>query len=288
MSTTELSPEVDERTFSQAELLQDLDAGAPLTAVDYQNQMDAMFGELKANRGTDIWAARAEVWDRYVVNGPEGQINTFSQVMMRGGYDNHYAGVIDQCDEMKKHPGDWLPQEMKDADSAKLEAKTFLVESNHLLRSVIEDQGENFTRRQLCSWYTKACEDNANTAEGRVMGAASEIAVKGAMGVMGVFRNASVQYGDIEQDLQGMDIVGQVKKGGEWLAVDAKAGKQMPTHQRMPYGIQLTVGVPHRLFDDHLKVDQKGTEGLAYLMNLELAKTKHSSSHHGDRQGSVR
>lgn len=287
MSTTEIYPNNDEQKFLQAEMLQNLDAAGPLTSADYQNQMDAMFGELKANRNNDVWAARAEVWDRYVTNGPEGPINTFSQVMLRGGYDNHYSGVLNQCEEMENNPYKWSPQEMKNAADAKLEAKTFLVESNHLLRSIIEEQGDNFTGKQLFSWYTKACEGKAKTAEGRVMGAASEIAVKRAMEAMGVFRSASVQYGDIEQDLLGMDIVGQIKKGGVRLAVDVKTGKQETKHFRKPYGLQMIVGVPHYLFDDHLKVDQEDTEGLAYLMNLELAKAKHSPSHHSDRQGSI-
>jgi hypothetical protein len=115
MSTTELASTLidGEPSFSQANLLdsdrlQDLDSGGPPTSTDYQNQMDAMFGEIKAtcSDGTDLWTARTEVWNRYVT-GTDSPINAFSQVMLRAGYDDHYSGVIVQCDEMKRNLSQW-------------------------------------------------------------------------------------------------------------------------------------------------------------------------------------
>jgi hypothetical protein len=116
------------------------------------------------------------------------------------------------------------------------------------------------------------------------MGAASEIAVKQAMEASGSFRDGTVQYGDVEQDLEGNDIVGQLKQSGEWIGIDAKAGAQIPELRRSESGVKITVGAPTQLIDNHYRMEERGIDGLAFQINTEIKKIKTSATHHKSRQ----
>jgi hypothetical protein len=113
-------------------------------------------------------------------------------------------------------------------------------EYNHRLRSLIEANGQYFSRDELSSWLTAVSQGRGHWVKGEVSGAVSEIALHAAL--QGLPELRGLRYASLEEDLAGYDFFAYWQ--GEIVTIDAKTGLYAPLAERKHGHRHLEISVP--------------------------------------------
>jgi hypothetical protein len=263
--------------FSHAELKlvteHDKNIEAP-TKQELAHRVDEIRDHYRAT-GIRNEASRSAAWSKFVDNEPSADVALFSGVMLRGVYDVEYNNRHEELKKELKIPNNKSEVQLL-TDRAELRrVKSFLVDSNHSIRNLIESQGEVFTLDELSTWYGRSNGGHVHQATSRVIAVASELAVMATLVSMPEVR--SVNYGTNNQDRRGGDIITRFDDGsesGKEVWIDVKSGRQVPTGSEHAGVLNLTVGIPRNLMDAHGHLDQHNTEGMQTLIRLAVAERR--------------
>lgn len=228
--------------------------------------MHAFITQIKEVSGH--WAGIEQAWSDYVTNEPNPIAQQFSEAMLRGAYQIAHEDILNTYGA-RKRSGEILTEAELDEEWA---AKASVIESNHFMRTMLAQQRDNFTTKQVVNWYSKFVGNRFATAEGTVAGALSEIAVYEAAASMPGLLDA-VHYGDILDDARGADIRAVSAIDLQDISIDVKAGMQAPEGRIRKTGYQLVIGVPTQLMDAHGRMSDDGRDGLQRLLSLAMQQT---------------
>ncbi len=273
MNYSEVPKDSWDNAFSQAEVLSQLRTGEIVTAADYQDRFLSIFENIPAGRTNEARMARDEAADKYVTNEPDGPLKDFARVMLRGATDNDRQDDLNRLRLSLARKSGRDKSEVRTEERSKENALKYEVQSNHYLRDFIDSQRDNFTRTQFTTWYTRAREGRVSTAAGSIAGAAAEIILKDAVEKMGGIRKGSGTYGDVEQDAEGGDVVGQLVHTGEWIYLDAKSGKQESDFRVNDKNrITLVIGVDMSIIDEHFHAPANELDKTGFQADIALSK----------------
>ena len=234
--------------------------------------IDELRGELGLNEAINV------AIERFVDEEPHPELRRFSEVLVLG---RRQALLQEQLDDDREelHKGRLDHEELTSLghhyETLRHEACTY----NHLLRSVIESNGQYFSRDDLDRWLTSTSQGRHQWARGEVTGSVSEIALHAALQGIPELRN--LRYATIEEDLAGYDFVATWH--GRLLTVDAKTGFYQPLTERKHGHKHLEISVPREAVKD-FRVTRRGLDILRHEVRQALfgdsTAVSHASHHY--------
>lgn len=266
------APELREENEQAVVVSLDREAGETSYAQRVQD-MAMMIRQVSEKSGH--WDGVETAWSHYVINESDTVMQQFSEAMLRAEYQVANNDILEVY-KSRKLAGETLTDEEKDHE---WQAKCSKIEGNHFLRTMLSDQRDNFTIKEVSAWYAKFGGDRMKTAEGDVMGAYSEIAVYEAAATMPGLLDA-VRYGEIADDARGGDIMGVSAVDLGTVYIDVKAGMQPPVGKLSKHGYHLTIGVPTQMMDKHGHMDPDGIQGIQRLLALSMQQTAAAGRKH--------
>jgi hypothetical protein len=239
------------------------------------NEIVGLIEELRGELG--LAEAMNVAIDRFVDDESHPELRRFSEVLILG---RRQALLQQQLDEDREelHRGQLGHDELTSLghhyETLRHEACTY----NHLLRSVIESNGQYFSRDDLDRWLTSTSQGRHQWVRGEVTGAVSEIALHAALEGLPELRN--LRYATVEEDLAGYDFVATWH--GRLLTVDAKTGFYQPLTERKHGHKHLEIAVPREAVKD-FRVTRRGLDILRHEVRQALfgdTGAVHHASHH--------
>ena len=197
----------------------------------------SLITELRPQLG--LAEALTATWDRYVDGEPQVDLRRFSELIADARRQAMIQRQLDD-DRMRLHSGELDHEHRVEVghhyETLRREACIY----NHLLRGVIEQYGEHFSRDELTDWLTRASQGVHPWAIGEITGAVSEVLLHAAL--MGLPELIDLRYGTVEEDLHGYDFVGFWQ--GKMVTMDAKTGLYRPLTERKHGHRHLEISVP--------------------------------------------
>ena len=151
--------------------------------------------------------------------------------------------------------------------------KLEVIQYNHDLRELFEAKHEGFTTAELTKWYGAFLGEKMQTAAREVSGVVAEIALRKVLS--GADFLQAIEYGSVEEDAKGRDIIGLIKNGEELISLtaDSKAGGQdteIKVDRKM--GIKIIMGVDLGRLDAYGDIDDAYAAELVFKAGLALQK----------------
>jgi hypothetical protein len=239
-------------------------------AYDLIGLIDELRGELGLPEAINV------AIDRFVDDESHPELRRFSEVLVLG---RRQALLQQQLDEDREelHKGRLSHEELTSLghhyETLRHEACTY----NHLLRGVIESNGQYFSRDDIERWLTSTSQGRHQWARGEVTGSVSEIALHAALEGLPELRN--LRYATVEEDLAGYDFVATWH--GRLLTVDAKTGFYQPLSERKHGHKHLEISVPREAVRD-FRVTRRGLDILRHEVRQALfgeTAANHHASH---------